>query len=172
MKPEEVCLSLGGNMGDVQDNLLDAIVELANRGIVITAVSGIYLTAPVGCRDQDDFLNMIVVGRTTYAPRGVLAVCQEVEKKLGRVRSQRWGPRTIDIDIIFLGGREINEEGLQVPHPRLRERAFVLVPLQEVAPQEFKKLNVFIPLQKVVLKIPSSDVTMMLQKKGLLLQKN
>ena len=170
MKPEEVYLSLGGNMGNPLDNMLNAIVELARRGVVITAVSGIYLTAPVGCPEQDDFLNMVVCGRTSLDPRQTLAVCQEVEKILGRVRAKRWGPRTIDIDILLWGGREVREEGLQIPHPRLRERAFVLVPLQEIAPWEFERLNVSIPFQKVVLKIPRADVTMMLQERGLIVE--
>jgi len=166
MKSEEVFLSLGSNIGDSLENLLQAVAELHRRSIAITDVSGIYLTEPVGCQNQHDFLNMVVKGDTPFSPRKTLEICQEVEGKLGRVRKKRWGPRTIDIDIIFFGDYQVDEEGLQIPHPRFRERAFVLVPLKEIAPQKFN-VNIFIPFQKVVLKITRADVTMMLQVKGI-----
>lgn len=167
MKTEELYLSLGSNMGDFLENLLAAVVGLGARGIRIDEVSGIYRTEPVGFTAQDDFLNMVVKGGTPYGPHKTLEVCHEVENVLGRVREQRWGPRTIDIDILFYGGLSIMEKDLQVPHPRLGERAFVLVPLKEVAPSKFRDLGFTIPRQKVYLKIGRTDVTMMLREKGL-----
>lgn len=164
---EEVFLSLGSNMGDKADNLLRAIILLSNRGFVIDDVSGIYRTEPIGYTEQDDFLNMVVKGHTPLSPLQLLAVCLETEEELGRVRQMRWGPRSIDVDLLLYGKRHIRTERLQVPHPRLRERAFVLVPLREIAPRCFNSLKVEMPSQKVDLQITRADVKILLKMKGL-----
>ncbi len=159
-------LSLGSNMGDSREALLTALVELDRLGIRIRDVSSIYRTEPVGYVEQEDFLNMVVRAETHFEPAQALEVCQAVEKKLGRVRQERWGPRIIDIDILFYNDIKINENTLQIPHPRIAERAFVLIPLREIAPTKFKELKLFMPKQKVFLQITRVDVTISLHEKG------
>ena len=88
----------------------------------------------MGKTDQPDFLNAVVALTTALAPQELLAVCMEIERKLKRVRKERWGPRPIDLDILWHGGRTVDLPDLKVPHPRMMERAFVLVPLAEIAP--------------------------------------
>jgi 2-amino-4-hydroxy-6-hydroxymethyldihydropteridine diphosphokinase len=99
------------------------------------AVSSLYRTPPWGRTDQPDFLNAVARIETTLPPHDLLWLCLEEERLLKRVRRERWGPRTIDIDILLYGDRTIDEDGLTVPHPRLAERAFVLVPLKEIVPE-------------------------------------
>jgi 2-amino-4-hydroxy-6-hydroxymethyldihydropteridine diphosphokinase len=100
----------------------------------VTAVSSLYETTPVGVIDQPDFLNAVVQVRTTRTPEELLQTALDMERKWGRVRTQRWGPRVLDIDLLVYGDRQIDTPALTVPHPRLRERAFVVVPLAEIAP--------------------------------------
>lgn len=167
MENEKVYLSLGSNMGDSLENLLQAVVALHEKGIMLQKVSSIYQTAAIGYTQQADFLNMVVSGSTKLSPRETLEVCLAIENKLGRVRTKRWGPRAIDLDLLFFEERKIDTEQLQLPHPRLQERAFVLVPLREIAPSFFRKLQVEIPPQKMELLITAVDVKMMLKKRGL-----
>jgi 2-amino-4-hydroxy-6-hydroxymethyldihydropteridine diphosphokinase len=100
----------------------------------VTAVSSLYRTPPWGKLDQPDFLNAAAAVETALSPRALLDLCLDVERRLKRVREERWGPRLIDIDILVFGDRVIHETGLEVPHPRMLERAFVLAPLAEIAP--------------------------------------
>jgi len=100
----------------------------------VTAVSSLYRTPPWGKLDQPDFLNAAAAIETGLSPRALLDLCLDVERRLKRVREERWGPRLIDIDILVFGERVIHETGLEVPHPRMLERAFVLAPLAEIAP--------------------------------------
>lgn len=100
----------------------------------VTGVSSLYRTPPWGKLDQPDFLNAAAEISTGLAPRALLDLCLDAERKLKRVREERWGPRLIDIDILVFGDRVIHETGLEVPHPRMLERAFVLAPLAEIAP--------------------------------------
>ncbi|MGI6588157.1 MAG: 2-amino-4-hydroxy-6-hydroxymethyldihydropteridine diphosphokinase [Peptococcia bacterium] len=167
MKSEKVYLSLGSNVGDSLENLLQALVSLSARGLTLKAISSIYRTAAVGYTQQADFLNMVISGETTLSAMETLGVCLDIEKKLGRIRKKHWGPRTIDLDLLFFGEQKIDTPQLQVPHPRLKERAFVLVPLQEIAPSFFKKLQVEIPAQKVELLISANDVKIMLKERSL-----
>lgn len=99
----------------------------------VVAVSSLYRTPPWGRTDQPDFLNAAAELRTSHTPRGLLALCLAAEQRLHRVRSERWGPRLIDLDILLFGDRVVHEAGLEIPHPRLLQRAFVLVPLLEIA---------------------------------------
>lgn len=161
---EKVYLSLGSNLGDSGQNLLDAVRELAIRGLEILDVSGIYLTEPIGLKEQPDFLNMIVIGKTDLEPLSLLKQAAEVENMLGRVRKLHWGPRTIDIDILYFGDRVINTPELTVPHPRIGERAFVLLPLKEVDRDKFESLKIEVPGQKISLLTPGSDVKMILKR--------
>ena len=101
----------------------------------VIAVSSLYRTPPWGKTDQPDFINAAAEIRTSLEPRALLALCLDAEHELKRVRQERWGPRIVDIDILAFGDRMIREAGLEIPHPRIPERAFVLVPLAEIAPE-------------------------------------
>lgn len=127
-------LGLGSNLGDRLANLQAAADLLgAREGIRVVRSSRVYETSPVG-PPQPDYLNAVLEVRTALRPRELLRACLEVEDRLGRVRSLRWGPRTVDVDLLAHGGERVEEPDLVVPHPRLAERAFVLVPLLELAP--------------------------------------
>jgi 2-amino-4-hydroxy-6-hydroxymethyldihydropteridine diphosphokinase len=106
----------------------------ADPDTTVVSVSSLYRTPPWGKTDQPDFLNAAAELRTKRSPRGLLELCLDVERRLKRVRQERWGPRLIDMDILVFGDRVIDEPGLVVPHPRMLERAFVLVPLAEIDP--------------------------------------
>ncbi|MCG7346248.1 2-amino-4-hydroxy-6-hydroxymethyldihydropteridine diphosphokinase [Sporosarcina sp. ACRSL] len=128
-------ISLGSNIEDRLQHLTEAIHALhSHQQIEVTKVSSIYETAPVGYTDQADFLNLAVCVKTSLNPYELLAACQDIENGLGRVREVRWGPRTVDLDILLYNNDNIEAENLIVPHPRMGERAFVLVPLLEIAP--------------------------------------
>ena len=131
-----VYLSLGGNLGDPAASMATALRLLdADDDTGVIAVSSLYRTPPWGKLDQPDFLNAAAEISTALAPRALLDLCLEAERKLKRVREERWGPRLIDIDILVFGDRIIHVTGLEVPHPRMLERAFVLAPLAEIAPE-------------------------------------
>jgi 2-amino-4-hydroxy-6-hydroxymethyldihydropteridine diphosphokinase len=131
----QVFLGLGSNLGDRRENLLSALRLLhVMEGIKIRDVSSVYETKPWGVLKQPDFLNLVALADTTRDPRGVLSACGEVEDKIGRVRGERWGPRLIDVDILLFDDLELEEEGLVIPHPRMFERDFVMVPLLELRP--------------------------------------
>ena len=127
-----VYLGLGSNLGDRQRNLAVALRRLEPL-VRVEAVSSLYETEPVGPQDQPTFLNAVCRGVTGLPPMGLLRHLQEVEHELGRRRAERWGPRPIDIDVLLYGDEIVDEPNLQVPHPELEHRAFVLVPLAELA---------------------------------------
>ena len=128
-------VSLGGNLGDVRAAFRHALDRLAAEpGVEIVAQSDVYQTAPWGVTDQPAFLNMVAVLAVTVSARELLDVCLATEREQGRIRDLRWGPRTLDLDVLTYGEASITEPGLEVPHPRLAERAFVLVPFAEIAP--------------------------------------
>jgi 2-amino-4-hydroxy-6-hydroxymethyldihydropteridine diphosphokinase len=128
-------LGLGGNIGNTRKEMSSALVQLAHHpGISVTAVSALYLTPPWGKTDQPPFLNAAARIETTLSPRALLNAILDVERDLGRERLARWGPRTIDIDILLYGSVDIDEPWLHIPHPRLIERAFALIPLLDVMP--------------------------------------
>jgi 2-amino-4-hydroxy-6-hydroxymethyldihydropteridine diphosphokinase len=128
-------LGLGSNLGDRFTLLQDAVTALdADTRTRVDAVSSVFATEPVGRPEQDPFLNIAVRVATRRSPQSLLALCQSVEQQLGRVRTVRWGPRTVDVDILLYGCEVVDRPQLQIPHPRLTERAFALVPLIEVAP--------------------------------------
>lgn len=128
-------LALGSNQGDKAAQLAEACQLLAlTPGIAITARSGDYRTPPWGVTDQDWFLNACLAVETSLEPHALLDACLAVEQRMGRRRLRRWGPRSIDIDVLEIEGVGIASDRLTLPHPHLLERAFVLVPLVEIAP--------------------------------------
>lgn len=123
-------LGLGSNMGDSWSLLRDAVGSL--DGVV--AVSPVYRTDPVGGPDQDPFLNIVVELDTALEPRELLGVCHRLESAADRVRTVRWGPRTLDVDVLWIEGVEVHDPDLEIPHPRMRSRRFVMAPLADLAP--------------------------------------
>jgi len=129
-------LGLGGNLGDVVDAFAYALAGLkAAPGVRILRPSSVYRTAPWGKLDQPPFLNMAVLVETTLAAGDLLQLCLDLERGRGRERIERWGPRTLDIDVLTYGEEAIDAPNLTIPHPRMGERAFVLAPLAEIAPE-------------------------------------
>ncbi len=126
-------IGLGSNIGDREASIRRAVELLAEAGRV-TAVSSLYVTEPVGYREQEDFVNAVAEIETTLSPDALLAVCRSIEARLGRMRTVRWGPRTVDCDILLYGDAVVNTPSLVVPHPRMAVRRFVLAPLVEIAP--------------------------------------
>ncbi|MEO0185736.1 MAG: 2-amino-4-hydroxy-6-hydroxymethyldihydropteridine diphosphokinase [candidate division WOR-3 bacterium] len=131
---ERVYLLLGTNLGKLKENLMNAIEELSKNGIKILRKSKIYKTKPWGKTDQPDFLNMAVEVETNLTPEKLLQTIKDIEKKLKREKSKKWGPRIIDIDILFYGNRIVNEPDLKIPHPYFFERNFAIIPMAEIAP--------------------------------------
>lgn len=132
---DTVYLSLGGNLGEPDKSMGAALRMLdADAQTDVVSVSSLYRTPPWGKTDQPDFLNIAAELRTALSPRALLDACLDAERRLKRVRQERWGPRLIDIDILVFGDRTVHEAGLELPHPRMLERGFVLAPLAEVAP--------------------------------------
>ena len=135
MATERCYIGLGSNVGDRRGALESALARLqALAGVEVTAVSGAWETSPVGPVAQADFLNAAAELRTSLEPRPLLEALLSTERDHGRQRRQRWGPRSLDLDLLLMGGRCVDEPGLTIPHPRLASRRFVLVPLLEIAP--------------------------------------
>ncbi|HEY5585258.1 MAG TPA: 2-amino-4-hydroxy-6-hydroxymethyldihydropteridine diphosphokinase [Ruminiclostridium sp.] len=150
-------IGIGSNIEDRKKNL-DRAIELLNlaNDVEVTTVSSYINTAPVGYTDQPDFLNAAVEVKTTLAAKDLLEICKNIEKELKRERIIRWGPRTIDLDILLYGDLIQNEENLTIPHPRMHEREFVIKPLNEIAPQAVHP----------VLEQSISDIYQVLQRRG------
>jgi 2-amino-4-hydroxy-6-hydroxymethyldihydropteridine diphosphokinase len=129
-------VGLGANLGPREVTLLRAVDLLGEAdGVEVVAVSQLHETEPVGVVDQPPFLNGAVAIETTLGPRELLDLLLDIERSLGRVRVERWGPRTVDLDLLVYGSETVDEPGLRVPHPRLHERRFALEPLAELAPE-------------------------------------
>ena len=127
-----VLLGLGSNLGDRRRLLRDAIDSLPG----VAKVSGVYETDPIGGpAEQGKYLNLVVAIDSDATPRQLLGMCHRLESAAGRVRGERWGPRQLDIDILWIDGETVAEDDLIVPHPRMWDRRFVLVPLADVAPE-------------------------------------
>lgn len=157
-----IWLSLGSNLGDRYDHLLSAIVYLESHGVRMVKYSGVYETAPVGYTDQPDFYNMVVHAGTSLEPLALLRVCQGAEDACLRERAIRWGPRTLDVDILRIGHIALDLPELTLPHPRMAERAFVLGPLEDMEPGLLEKWGLPCLREGIALKIPVEDVIMSL----------
>jgi 2-amino-4-hydroxy-6-hydroxymethyldihydropteridine diphosphokinase len=129
-----VALGFGANLGDAFQNIRRAVACLRAKNVAFVALSSLYATKPWGVEDQPDFINACAVARTSLKPRELLAVTQDVERALGRAPGLRWGPRVIDIDILLYENLDWRDENLVLPHPQMTRRAFVLHPLDEIAP--------------------------------------
>jgi 2-amino-4-hydroxy-6-hydroxymethyldihydropteridine diphosphokinase len=127
----EVILALGSNLGDRLGNLRRAVELLADDSVAVVRTSSMWETPPVPA-DQPAFLNAVIAAVTDLEPLGLLGAAKRVERTLGRRPNRHWGPRPIDIDILFMGDLLVDTPNLQIPHPRIAERGFVLVPLSEV----------------------------------------
>lgn len=131
----EAFLSMGSNMGDKKQNIDKAVSLLdSHKEIKVLKISSYYETEPVGYTDQDWFLNIVVKISTDLDPYALLDYCHNIEQQLKRVRKIHWGPRTIDLDILLYDNVVNIDEVLTIPHPRMKERAFVMIPLHEIAP--------------------------------------
>lgn len=141
-----VFISMGSNIEDREEHLSIGISELKkDERVTIQSISSIYETEPVGYTEQENFLNLVVKLMTTYTPDELLQVTQEIEKKAKKNTLIRWGPRTLDLDILLYNQENIEMSNLQIPHPRMLERAFVIVPLLEIDP------SLMLPRQKETL---------------------
>lgn len=130
-----VGFGLGSNIGDKPENIRKALALLEERGVArLTATSRIYRTPPWGVLDQGDFANACAIGETALSPYELLAAVKKIEADMGRAPSRRWGPRLIDVDILFLGDHTLDDPELTLPHKELFGRGFVLRPLAEIAP--------------------------------------
>jgi 2-amino-4-hydroxy-6-hydroxymethyldihydropteridine diphosphokinase len=128
-------LALGSNLGDRLAYLQLAVDSLAlASGVRVLAVSRVYETVPVGGPPQDAFLNAVVAIETDLDPYALLHLAQEIEQRAARERAERWGPRTLDVDVLLIDGTRLETDDLTIPHPRMWERGFVLAPLRDVAP--------------------------------------
>jgi len=127
-------IALGGNLGDVHATFRAALEPLGVLGQVVRK-SSLYLTPPWGLLEQPEFFNAALELKTALGPEEVLGALLEIERLFGRERFGRWGPRTLDLDLLSYGGQVMGSERLTLPHPRMLERAFVLVPLLEIAPR-------------------------------------
>ncbi|MTV48511.1 2-amino-4-hydroxy-6-hydroxymethyldihydropteridine diphosphokinase [Heliobacillus mobilis] len=166
--PTPCFIGLGSNMGNKADHLTQALRMLAQvPGLAVVEHSSWYLSKPVGFTDQDDFMNGVARVLSWLTPQELLRVLLETEKELGRERTLRWGPRTIDLDLLLYGDQVVRRDDLIVPHERMYERAFVLLPLAEIAPdyvhldgmttrQHVSRLN---DSSDVILHVPKSSVT-------------
>lgn len=133
---EIVYLGIGTNIGDRLSNIKQALQLLEKvDGVIVERISSIYETEPVGYREQPFFFNLVSQIRTQLPPKQLLKETQQIEQQLKRVRTVRWGPRTIDIDILLFGDCIIHQPDLIIPHPRMLQRSFVLIPLEELAPE-------------------------------------
>lgn len=152
----KVYLSLGSNMGQKVDYLDKAVEKLENNEFIHNLKSSSYYsTDPVGYLDQDTFVNIAVSIETTLSPYALLKVCHEIEEALNRVRIIRWGPRTVDVDIILYDNLQLDEPLLTIPHPRMKERGFVLIPIQELEPE----LHIdSVAIQTLINQLPSGGV--------------
>jgi 2-amino-4-hydroxy-6-hydroxymethyldihydropteridine diphosphokinase len=153
-----VYIGIGSNLGNRQKNCLRAIELLEKRGIIIKERSTMYETEPWGIKDQPKFINMVVEIETVLNPNELLRILKDVEKKVGRKESLKWGPRIIDLDILLVDDIIINEDNLKIPHPLMHKRDFVLQPLCEIAPDikhPLLKLSIDKLMQKLLKKSKS-----------------
>jgi len=133
-------IGIGSNLGDREANCIRAVREIASRGITVKRQSSLYETEPWGVKDQPGFINMVIEIETGLGPERLLELLKRVERDIGRQDTYRWGPRVIDLDILLYNDLVINTPELQIPHPLMDRRDFVLRPLSEIAPDKVHPL--------------------------------
>ncbi|MFB5284844.1 2-amino-4-hydroxy-6-hydroxymethyldihydropteridine diphosphokinase [Peribacillus sp. Hz7] len=159
-------LSIGSNIGNRLATFHEALRLLdSNKLVKVVSSSSLYETDPVGYTDQDCFLNAVIKVFTSLSPEELLQTCLSIETKLGRKREIRWGPRTLDLDILLYNQENIETESLSVPHPRMQERAFVIVPLLELDP-DIKLPNVNASLNDILNQIPDKEGVRLWKRKN------
>lgn len=151
----KVYLALGSNLGDRRKNLSDALVQLGAR-VTIHQTSPIYETEPWGIPNQPRFLNMAAMGETELGPQELLEFIKQIERQMGRTEGVRYGPRVIDVDILFYDNLVSHSEELEIPHPRLAERRFVLVPLADIAPDLIHP-SLRLSIRELLARLPNAD---------------
>lgn len=153
----KVWIALGSNMGEGRKNLDLAIKMMSERGVLVEKVSTYIETEPYGYTEQDNFVNAVCIAETKLSPRELLEVLLKIELDMGRVRIIKWGPRIIDLDILFYEDLIIDEEDLKVPHIEIQKRSFVLEPMNEISPDKihpvFKKT-----VHQLLLDLNSCDI--------------
>jgi 2-amino-4-hydroxy-6-hydroxymethyldihydropteridine diphosphokinase len=159
-----VYIGIGSNLESPAKNCLDAIERLSARPeLTLIARSSLYQSEPFGITDQDWFVNSVVQITTSLSPEELLRVCLSIEKEMGRTRTKKWGPRIIDLDILFYDDLILKQEGLEIPHPGIAERSFVLAPMNEISPdfvhpklkKKIETLLEEIPNPQQVTRVPS-----------------
>jgi len=135
-----VHIGIGSNLGDREEHCVKAVRLFSEKGIIIRRRSSMYETEPWGVKNQPRFINMAIEGETGLTPAWLLEVLKMIEDEVGRVETYRWGPRVIDLDILFYDDLVMNTPELTIPHPRMHEREFVLRPLAEIAPDKIHPL--------------------------------
>jgi 2-amino-4-hydroxy-6-hydroxymethyldihydropteridine diphosphokinase len=159
-------IGIGSNLGDSLENCRAAIrVMAADTRNQIVRISPFYRTEPAGKIDQNWFINAVVAVKTSLSPRDLLRFLQNIEREMGRVRKERWGPRIIDLDILIYENQVIQNEELRVPHPRIHERRFVLAPLNDIAPElrhpllekTISQLLAALPQEEKVIPLPDTE---------------
>lgn len=158
-----VYIGIGSNMGDREENILSAIEKIGmvmGTSTIVTKVSNVYETKPVGYSDQGDFLNCVVEIKTQLKPEELLVELLNIEEELKRKRTVKWGPRTIDLDVLLFDDEILSNENLVVPHPRMHERLFVLEPLCDLAPYKLHPIlrTRIIDLKESLIKTEQDDV--------------
>ncbi len=152
-----VYIALGTNLGDRLANLQTAI-QMLSPSVEVVTQSPVYQTPPWGYADQPDFLNQVIFAKTTQQPEGLLKFLKQIEVRVGRTPTFQYGPRVVDLDILFYDDRVIELAGLQIPHPRLHERAFVLVPLNDLNP-DLRHPVFAAAIRELLLNVDASGVT-------------
>ena len=133
--PHTAYIGIGSNLDSPAENCLKADQHLHQHpGITVVARSSLYQSEPFGKTDQDWFINSVAQVKTSLSPEGLLKTCLSIEQEMGRTRNEKWGPRIIDLDILFYDDLIVQQEGLEIPHPGIPERSFVLAPMNEIAP--------------------------------------
>ncbi|MBI5075368.1 MAG: 2-amino-4-hydroxy-6-hydroxymethyldihydropteridine diphosphokinase [Nitrospirae bacterium] len=135
-----VHIGIGSNLGNRQENCLEAIRRLEQHGVAVLKQSSMIETAPWGVTDQPQFINLAIEAVTDLSPEALLLLLKDIERAMGRETMEHWGPRVIDLDILFYDDRIIDSAELKIPHAHLHERDFVLIPLREIAPEKVHPL--------------------------------
>jgi len=129
-------IGIGSNLGNRQENCLEAIRQLEQHGVAVLKRSSMIETEPWGVTDQPHFINLAIEAETALCPEDLLLLLKNIEKAMGREKTAHWGPRVIDLDILFYDDRIVDSADLKIPHPHLHERDFVLLPLMDIAPDK------------------------------------